>query len=237
MVHGGHSLELPEGRLPIASIIEKVAQIHSGFVKVRIKPQGPPEMPAGLHLVSQAVETIGQGRHGVGEIGAGRDGLGEEIPGLGKEPLPIEGSTHGEHQLHVLVETHLPDLSEETQSLSLIAQAEKDFAHPHKGILVGGIHGESLLKRPPGPGELLTGQTSISQTYIEIYGIRIERKALSKHFEGPVKISIIVQLVCLFVVFLRAEEPIFLHGRLLEGSLSVKIDREGCPPRFNSLGD
>ena len=31
---------------------------------------------------------------------------------------------------------------------------------------------------------------------------RIEREALSKHFEGPVKISVVVEPVGLFVVFL-----------------------------------
>ena len=95
---------------------------------------------------------------------------------------------------------------------------------------MGRIEAKGLVKGPSGPGELLPSQPGVSQAYIELHRIRIERKALSKHFEGPVIISIVVKPVRLFVVFLGAEEPIFLHGRLLGDLSLVETGRAGKSP-------
>jgi hypothetical protein len=103
----------------------------------------------------------------------------------------------------------------------MIPQTEKDLTHAHQSIFVGGVEGKGLMKGPAGPCKLLPGQSGISQAYIQLNRVRIERKALSKHFEGPIVISVIVKPMRFFVVFLGAEEPIFLHGRLL-GDLSCR---------------
>ena len=80
---------------------------------------------------------------------------------------------------------------------------------------MGGIQKKGLPEGFSGPGELLPGQPGITQPYVQLHSIRIEREALSKHLEGPVQIPIIIEPMRPFVVFLGAEETIFLHTRLL----------------------
>jgi len=67
-----------------------------------------------------------------------------------------------------------------------------------------------------GPGELLTGEPRIPQPDVQLDRVRIKRKALFEHLEGPFVVTVVVQLVRLLVVFLGTEEP-FGHLPLLPG--------------------
>jgi hypothetical protein len=84
------------------------------------------------------------------------------------------------------------DFPKTGQGGGLVPETKKDFTHTNECIFVSGIEGESLVEGPSPPGELLPGQTGVPQAYIQLDRVRIDRKALSKHFEGPIVISIVV---------------------------------------------
>jgi hypothetical protein len=228
--------ELPESGFPIATVIEEMSEINPCFMKVGIQPQGSAEVPAGFQLIPETVKAVCQRSGGFSVVRTNGNGLGEHITGLGKEPLSIQGSAHGEHEIHILIEAHVLDFSEVCQRLSVVTHSEQNLTHTDQCVFVDGIQHQSLVKGPSGPGKFFSGQTGVAQPYVELHRIRIERKALPKHLEGPVKIAVAVKPVGLLVVFLGAEEPIFLHKRLLgENPRCGLVSGAECAPGPTAL--
>jgi hypothetical protein len=148
------------------------------------------------------MKSITQCRHGVPVVGTDRHDLREHILRFCNQSFTVEGPAHGEHELYVLFETQVSNLPKEGEGLLSVPQAEKGLPHSDQSFFVERIQGQGLMERSPGPGEFFPGQPGVSEAHVEVHGVGIERKALSKHLEGPVKIPVVVKPVRPFVVFL-----------------------------------
>jgi hypothetical protein len=84
---------------------------------------------------------------------------------------------------------------------ALAAVGEEGFA-----VLVLGIEDEGLLEAAPGPGKLLAGETGITDPNVQLDRVRIERGPFVQDVERFVIVPFVVELVCAFVVLLRAHE-------------------------------
>jgi hypothetical protein len=171
-------------------------------VEVRIQFQGPSKVPARPDLVSETVEGIPKGGNSLGAARMNRYELREHISSIREEAFPIEGSTHGQHEVQILIEPHGLNLPKERQSPLPFPKPQEGFPHPNQSVFMERVQTQRLVEGSPGPGELFPGQSGIAEAHIKLDGVRVERKALSKHLEGPFEIPVVIQPVRLLVVFL-----------------------------------
>ncbi len=93
-----------------------------------------------------------------------------------------------------------------------LAQLEQDFAVTGEGVLVIGVQGEALLETAAGPGILLPGEVGIRHPHVEFHGVGVELETFLQEGEGLVEAAFVVELVCVFIVVVGAQEPFWHQG-------------------------
>src|SRR5690606_3637186 len=83
---GRHVLEGLERPLPVAPVVEQMAEVDAGLVMVRIQLEGAAQIAAGTGLVPEAVQRVAERGDGLRAVRPERGGLEEDLAGLGEEP-------------------------------------------------------------------------------------------------------------------------------------------------------
>src|SRR5690606_16668292 len=201
-----HALQLLEGALPIATVIEEMPQVDPGLVVVRVELQRAAQIAASRHFVPEPVERVSERGHGLGAVRAEIHGLGEDVARVREHPLPVERAPHGEEQVQVLVATVAARLLEEVERVLPPANAEHDLPEADQRILVLRIEDQRLLECLLGPDEFLPGEAGVAEAHVELDRMRIEAQTFLQRVERRIVVTLVVQVVRTFVVLLGAEE-------------------------------
>ena len=133
-----------------------------------------------------------------------RDRHLEEAARLVEYPFAEQRSPDLQHQIVVVAESQGEDAVEAGDRARAVAELEQHFAEPRQGVFVVGVEGDRLLERAPRPGELLPRQPGVAHAHMQLDGVGVQPQALAEHFDRLVVLSVVVQLVCAFVVFVGA---------------------------------
>ena len=69
-----------------------------------------------------------------------------------------------------------------------------------------GVQGQGLLEAPPGPGVLLPGEVGIGPSDMELDCMGVQRDAFLEDRQGFIVAAFIIEVMCLFVEVVGAEE-------------------------------
>ena len=88
----------------------------------------------------------------------------------------------------------------------VLPELEQRFAETGEAVFVLGLEDQRLLERAAGPGKFLARELGVSDPYVQLYRIRIERESFAKYGQRFVILPFVVQLMRALVVLFRTQE-------------------------------
>ena len=134
-------------------------------MEVGVQAQGSSDLPTRSDLITEPVERIAERGRRLGVVGSGRRGLGEPVSARGVETLSVKRTSHGQHELDIVLEAHGGDTLEQAERRFLLTESEQRLTEAHQAVLVPIVEDESTLECLPRPRIFLPGQTSVAQPH------------------------------------------------------------------------
>ena len=108
----------------------------------------------------------------------------------------------------IVLESQGEHALEAGQRRRALAELQQDFAEARERVFMIGIETARFFKRAPRPGVLLARQPCIAHTDVQLDGVRVQTEPFAQSIYRIVVLSLVVELMRTFVVFVGTEERI-----------------------------